>query len=580
MSSFNTHNGQDLPADVYPKRVLRCGARALSALTLLAALSTSSAALAQNAPGAPAAVSPPATATPSSAAATPPSAAPPAAGTPSAPPAAEKGVPRGDDAVSVRTTPSAAAADGVTVSRASVELEARLQRMLKGGGLTAHVAGVRAVNNSSQVAAKKRALEATEADLSETRGAFVPSLSLSARYTRLSPIDLPALASFGDGSLVVSATPSTAPRPLGQNEVLLATPVPSFSFPVFLNQYVFSASLNVPVSDYVLRMSRAVQGASRSRQGAELAERATRRSVARDAEVAYYQWIRAQGVQIVAAQSLEQAVGHAQDTKNSFAAGMASRADVLRSEGQLEMTKLFLQRAESQVMLATSQLSVAMGDPLGTHYEVGENVLQSQPRPAGVDDEQAALREAESKRLELKALTANEQALLDGAELVQIGNYPRLDAQANAQYSNPNQRYFPQTDEFKATWDVGVVLSWTPTGMFSNNAKAESLRAHAAELSAQRSQLMDGLKLEVTRSRRAVIDAEFAVSVSEQTLAAAEEGYRVRRELFRAGRATQVEVTDAETELLRSRLEAVNAHIDLSIARVEFAHTLGRDAAN
>jgi outer membrane protein TolC len=65
--------------------------------------------------------------------------------------------------------------------------------------------------------------------------------------------------------------------------------------------------------------------------------------------------------------------------------------------------------------------------------------------------------------------------------------------------------------------------------------------------------------------------------VSEQALAASEEGYRVRRELFRSGKATLVEVTDSETELTRARLELVNAHVDLRIAQVELAHVLGRD---
>jgi outer membrane protein TolC len=51
----------------------------------------------------------------------------------------------------------------------------------------------------------------------------------------------------------------------------------------------------------------------------------------------------------------------------------------------------------------------------------------------------------------------------------------------------------------------------------------------------------------------------------------------VRRELYKIGRATLVEVMDAETELTRARLEAVNAHIDYRIARTELNHALGRN---
>lgn len=462
-------------------------------------------------------------------------------------------------------------------SQAALELESRLASMRRGGGLTADAVATRAVANSSQVKAKQQTLEATEADVRQTRSQFYPTLSLSARYTRLSSIPIPVLGGFGDGSLIISATPSAAPRPLRQNEVLLAVPTPSFSFPVFLNQYSLGASLAVPLSDYVLRTSRAIAASSLAHDGAELDEKATRRAVARDARVAYYQWIRTLGVSIVAQQSLEQASGHAADTQNAFAAGVASKADVLRAQGQLEMTKLFQQRAQTQVTLASQQISVAMGDPMSNIYEVGEDILVKPVHPKYLDDEQAALAEASSQRLELQNLRVNEQALRDAASLVQVGAYPRLDAQANAQYANPNQRFFPQQDKFKGTWDVGVVLSWTPTQLFGANAQADSYQAKANALAAQRAQMMDALKLEVARARHSVLDAEYAVGASELSLGAAEEGYRVRRELYRAGRATEVEVTDAETELMRARLDLVNAHIDLAIANVEFEHALGRD---
>ena len=53
-----------------------------------------------------------------------------------------------------------------------------------------------------------------------------------------------------------------------------------------------------------------------------------------------------------------------------------------------------------------------------------------------------------------------------------------------------------------------------------------------------------------------------------------------RRYLFRNGKATLVEVNDAETELTRAQLEVINAHIDARIARVRLDHAVGRDAGS
>jgi outer membrane protein TolC len=251
---------------------------------------------------------------------------------------------------------------------------------------------------------------------------------------------------------------------------------------------------------------------------------------------------------------------------------------VLRAQSGVKSAELFLERAESGVALATARLRVMMKDEPNKHYEVGENILAPVAPLPGTASTDAAYREAASQRLELKVLAENEQAIRDQAALTGAANYPRLDAQGAAEYSNPHQRFFPPEEKFHGTWAATVVLSWTPSSIFTTQANVRQLDAKAAELAAQRKALLDGLELEVEQAISAERDAQFAVTVSQQALAASDEGYRVRRELFRSGRATLVEVTDSETELTRARLELVNAHVDLRIAQVELAHVLGRDA--
>ncbi len=457
------------------------------------------------------------------------------------------------------------------------ELQRKLQAMLKGNGLTADEVARRALRSSSLVSAKQKAIEAASAGVDQAESAFYPAVTLSARYSRLSDVAPSSLGSLGgDGTLIVS--PNPAAHVVAPGELLLAVPV-DLSFPVVLNQYVLQASLNVPVSDYVLRMSRAVAGASQARRASQLDEQAARLSVARDARVAYYQWIRSQGMAFIGAQAVAQASGHLNDANNAFQAGLLSKADVLRAQSGVKGAELFAQRASSNVGLTTARLRVMMKDPSASTYEVGENILEALAALPNTGSEETAYQEARSQRLEFKLLSAHEHALRDQAAVARAGSYPRLDAQANAQYSNPNQRYFPQEDAFHGTWDVSAVLSWAPSAIFGAQASSRAFEAKAAEVAAQRQALHDALKLEVAQALSAAKDAEFAVGVSEQALVAAEEGYRVRRELFRSGRATLVEVTDSETELTRARLEHVNAHIDFRIARVELTHVLGRDVA-
>jgi outer membrane protein TolC len=455
------------------------------------------------------------------------------------------------------------------VSKVTQALQDKLEAMMRGNGLTANEVAERAVKSSSQLAAKRRSIESADAQVDQAKASFYPALNLSARYTRLSNIDVPALG------VLAAPADQNARGPLRVDAPLVAIPL---TFPVVLNSYVLQAQLTVPISDYVLRTSRAISGANRVKNASEIDERATKLSVARDAKVAYYQWIRMQGFAFVGAQSVTQANGHLVDTNNAFQAGLISKADVLRAQSGLKSAELFLERATSNVNLATERLRVLMRDPSDKQYEVGENILAPVPSLPATSSEDAAYREAAQKRLELKLLSENEAAIRDQAALTGAGNYPRLDASASAQYSNPNPRYFPQENKFRGTWDAGVVLSWSPIAIFGVQAGTRALDARAAEIAAQRQALLDGMRLEVSQALSAERDAQFAVKVSEQALAAADEGYRVRRELFRSGRATLVEVTDSETELTRARLELVNAHVDLRIAQVELGHVLGRDS--
>ena len=56
------------------------------------------------------------------------------------------------------------------------------------------------------------------------------------------------------------------------------------------------------------------------------------------------------------------------------------------------------------------------------------------------------------------------------------------------------------------------------------------------------------IALEVKAAVAALREATVALRTSERARAAAAEAYRVRRELFKNGRATSAELSDAETE--------------------------------
>ncbi|MCC6645475.1 MAG: TolC family protein [Polyangiaceae bacterium] len=449
--------------------------------------------------------------------------------------------------------------------------EKREARILpRAGGWTADTAASRAKDTSFDVAAKRAAIEAAAAKADQALLQFMPRLAGTARYTRLSSITPP-----GGFTMVSALGPDgrpVPPGPVAPGSTLVAA---GFRFPVVLDNWLFQASLTVPLSDYLFRASPALTAASRGEDAARLERIATEAKVKADAKVAFYDWVKALGQREVLAQQLEVAGERKRDAEALFKVGKASKADVLAADAALAQGKLAEDQAEELVGLAEAQLRALTQAPDTERIGLGEDVTVPLP-PLPVD--LAALRqEAVASRPDLRALGASEEALVKSARAVRASQLPRLDAFGDLIHSNPNQRYQPAVKKFHTTWDVGLQVTWSPNDAFSGRAQGAELEANAAKLRAERSRARDAVMVEVTRAALAVRTADASVESTSLGIAAATEAHRVRRELYRAGQATGVELSDAEASLFRAKLSAVAARIDQRVSRVRLDHATGRD---
>jgi len=220
-----------------------------------------------------------------------------------------------------------------------------------------------------------------------------------------------------------------------------------------------------------------------------------------------------------------------------------------------------------------------IGAPDGERLTVGEDVrveiAAGNAGAGGLDD---LMTTAKRQRLEFKAIDTGIQAN-ESQRSAEIANLlPRLSAFGVVDYANPNSRVFPAEDKFTLTWTIGAQLTWTLNDALTSRTTDHRLRAEANELRADRENLEHGTRLEVLAAQQAVALAQRALATSQKGLAAAEESYRVRKELLNADRATAVELVDAETALTRARIAALNARVDLRVARAQLDHALGNDA--
>jgi hypothetical protein len=108
---------------------------------------------------------------------------------------------------------------------------------------------------SPTLEARKRSVAAAAAGVSSAKAGYLPIVTLSANYTRLSDIDSPSL-----GSLVATNAPPGQPID-PTTDVLI--PV-ELQFPIVVDNYTLAARLIVPISDYFLRVGPGVAASNRA----------------------------------------------------------------------------------------------------------------------------------------------------------------------------------------------------------------------------------------------------------------------------------------------------------------------------
>ncbi|MEM1413815.1 MAG: TolC family protein [Myxococcota bacterium] len=457
---------------------------------------------------------------------------------------------------------------------------ATLAQLSQPGGLSADEAAARAIATAPSLERAQAAVVVAEAGAQQARLALFPNLEASARYTRLSRVTNP---DFGVG--LGEADPAALETLLDSlndpaNEILWrglseGLSGDAFAFPVLLNNYAFRASLTYPVSDLFFTIRPAYEAALQGVETQEAQLAVERRTVALQAREAYYEVARARATLIVAEKSLEQAQAQRDQVAVLVEGGTAARVDLLQIEARLAQTQVSLVRARGGVVLAERALQVALHAERDEAIRIGEDFTDVPEPPAG--DVPSFIDRAMRSRAEVVALERLERAREESVRSELGRRYPQLLLQGNIDVANPNQRIIPQQQEFNTTWDLSLILRWSPNEYGDARQRVAAARAQIEEVRADRRRLEDAVRLEVEQAFETYRAAREALAASEVNVLAAEETYRVRFDQLRAGAAVTTDLLDAETALTRARLEAADAAIGLRLALTRLRYAIGDD---
>jgi outer membrane protein len=386
-----------------------------------------------------------------------------------------------------------------------------------------------------------------EARAREARTAFFPTLKVDAAYRRLS--DVPPFA--------------------------VSLPFPGFTpiviSPMIADNYQLHAGIQQPIFTG-FRLQSNAKAASLQAEAGQADVRNDEADLVVNIISSYWMLYQARAVKAAYDENVLRLERYERDTKNLVAAGLATRNDLLRIQVQLQNARLAQIDGENDEEVARMNLNIVIGRDADAPV-----LLASAPRAEDLGGLSAGTVDgALAARPDVAAMEARVAAARASVAAAQGGYFPQLVLSANYYYSKPNQRYFPATNRWNDTWDVGVqmqfdVWNWGATGDQTEQARA-ALQANEELLA----QMKQSVSLDVERSKFSAARAREKVAVARLGVSQAEENAKMIADKYHAGLATSTELLDANVALVQAKTAESAAEVEQEIADVRLAKSLGQ----
>jgi len=411
-----------------------------------------------------------------------------------------------------------------------------------------------ALTHNHKTGMRQDEVEAAVYRRKQATGRFLPRLSLSARYSRVSHVEPGML------ELPLQLPDGSSPEPVQLGEAVD-------------NQYSLRLTVDQPLFTG-FRLYRGFVVADRSEDLAKERLRAQKADVRVLTQEAYFNLLKARQMAEVAAQSERTLAEHLQRVRLLHESGRATDLDVSRVQNRLANAQVSVVQSRGAVNVAQLALTTLIGVPSTTELTLAdvfdESSLQgAPPAPALVSEALEARPEVAIARHAAKIADARADA--EGA-----GLWPQISFRFGYNYDRPNQRYFPVRNQFDGSWDLSLLLYWTIWDWGVTYHGMMAARAEASAASRNVDDIRESVRLDVEQRREQYVSVRGHTNASRQAVNSAEHALEQAKLLFTAGRITSLDVLDAETEATRARFELVQALADARIMWAKVERAVGR----
>ena len=273
----------------------------------------------------------------------------------------------------------------------------------------------------------------------------------------------------------------------------------------------------------------------------------------------------------IAFESFSQAENHLKNVRNLYNAGKATEYDLLRSRVNVANLKPNVIDAENNVQISLLRLKEIMGlDP-----ETPVDIVGSFPEPDTTLFAYANKKVAFNNRPDLKASEFTIE-LQDKAMGIAKGDFlPTLTAGTTFAYAGNFDIFKYDAQDWNPFWLANLTLSFPIFSGFKNYSKYKQAKVEYLKAKTGYRKLRDATVIEVKEAAMNLRKAIEQIESQRLNVEEAEKAVRLAESLYTNGKATQLEVLDAQLAFEVARTNMVSYLYEGKVAEIMLKKSLG-----
>ncbi len=411
----------------------------------------------------------------------------------------------------------------------------------------------KAMDHNQTVKSALSDLESSEASLTLSKRAMLPTFDISSSYTYLA--DPNQMLVPGYELPTVDGLPSGVYSPGGTTDL------------AYENSYSASIGMSLPI--YMggkLRHANTLSSLSLSL--AEDNVDLTKSDLLLDVETKYWVVVSLQEQKGVVEKSIELLTDVLKEVRNRYETGIVTKNEVLKTQVELNNSKLSLLEVSNNLELAKMSLNQSIGNGITSTINIQDSIITIPVQLSAISFSENHL----DNRPEIKMLNNQVEISKVKKKITNADYLPQIVSYANYVSQNPNH-YAQQENEF--TFNAGVTMSIPVFHWGEKKLKKvqNKMAIQKAELDLDESSELITLEIRqaIFRLKESLVKLDFTTTSLEQ----ANENLKLETNRLMEGVTTTRDLLDAQLQWQESHADYINAKTEVKTNEAEYYKSIG-----